>query len=300
MEFSEIIERVAFLADERKQECQSQPEEAASDLEKWLPKPGKKELELEAFLKTLRAGEVYMLATVMYLGRGDFGTAGLLDYYAATSDTFHAPSRAIGQMVEKVPLGDYLRQGVEKLTQAGIDPNSLLTTHADTPLATLEDSTNTELKLGSWYCDTCGELISTIEEGVLLWLSRSEDDRVIGRDLRIVHRIPSSPRGGRKGCYPDEDQEMARDGSTISDQDLTRLTGPDGLVRLLSLIDDRGFSGADVNVIVMRLYVPGYEQARPYFQRALHTGVVEAWAPEGYFYQSQLRDIVANIARLKQ
>jgi hypothetical protein len=108
---------------------------------------------------------------VMYLGRGDIGTAGLLNTYESVSDTFHDPDRAIEQMLEKVPLGRYLQQGLDELTKNGIDANTLLTSHADSPLASLEDGSGIELRIGPWNCDTCHQLIDVPENGALQWLT---------------------------------------------------------------------------------------------------------------------------------
>jgi hypothetical protein len=241
-----------------------------------------------------------MLITIMYLGRDGGGVAGLMDSYQYMSDTFKTPGHAINQMLEKTSLHDYMRKGLDKLQNAGIEINTLLSTHIDSPLALLNNSEGVELSLGPWRCDICGQLISQPDQGTLLWLSRSNNGRRVGRDLRIVHRMIASPLGRPSGCYPNERQELATDGSTISDVPIDRMQGPDGLVRLLSMIEDGEIPSKQVTRMIMRLFVPGYEQAKPYFQKAIDTGVVECSLPDDYFIQSQLRKIVSNIPRLDE
>ena len=112
--------------------------------------------------------------------------------------------------------------------------------------------------------------------------------------------MSASPLGRPDGCYPNERDELAADRSTLSDEHLDRMLGSNGLVRLLAMVEDGVFPATEVNRVIMRLFVPGYEQARRYFRKALNTGVVSQGLPEDYFLQSQLRDIVANISRFEQ
>lgn len=286
MQLSEIITRVIVLA-----------RQIQAEFERSLRV--QRESKLRDFLSHLPAATIYMLTTVMYLGRGDFGTAGLLNSYENMSDTFDKPEFAIDQMLEKVPLPEYLEDGLKRLSEGGVDVNTLLSSYSDTPLASLDDGAAIELSIGPWYCDTCGEIIDGAENGMLQWLTHSDADRRVGRDLRIVHHFPASPRGGTNGCYPDEHHELKVDRSTLSDHHLESVLGPDGLVILLSLIEDGELPAREVNRVIMRLFVPGYERARRYFQKAVSTGVVDVNLPEDYFFQYQLRDIIANIPRLE-
>ena len=70
------------------------------------------------------------------------------------------------------------------------------------------------------------------------------------------------------------------------------MSGPDGLVRLLAEVETGELPMADAHRVVMRLLVPCYEQARPYFDRAVAEGVVETSLPPGYFYVRNLRVIL--------
>src|SRR5262245_52786172 len=125
MTFSTVIERVLELT-RRVDEAQDE-----ASLEKIVSR-------LEAFLQSLTAAEVFMLATIMYLGRDGGGAAGLMDQYQRMSDTFESPARAISQMLGKIGrLHDYWQAGLQTLTAAKIDLDTLLTTHIDSPLALL-------------------------------------------------------------------------------------------------------------------------------------------------------------------
>jgi hypothetical protein len=223
-----------------------------------------------------------------------------MDSYQDMSDTFSTPQRAVRQMLEKSNLHEYLRRGLGKLSRAGIEVDTLLTSHVDTPLALLNSGEEVTLRVGPWYCDKCGQVITQPDMGMVQWLTRVEGDHLLGRDLRIVHHMASSPLGEPNGCYPDEKAECARDDSTLADQHLDRMLGWDGLVMLLALVEEEGFPATQVNRVVMRLFVPGYEQARRYFRKALETGLVGRELPDDYFLEWQLREIVANIPRLER
>ena len=246
-------------------------------------------------MANLSAAEVHMLVTIMYLGRGDFGIAGLFDTWVQMSDTF-TQQRATGQMLEK-PFEKYLAQGISQLVQDNVDLDSLLGSFLESPIASVDDGSAIQLKIGPWSCDECGQLIERAEDGMLQWLVRTVEDRHVGRDLRIVHHLPASPRRP-KGCYADQQRALELDGSVLADGHLDSYLGPDGLVSLLSMIEDAELPASDVNKVIMRLFVPGYEQARRYFDRAVSTGLVSRLRLPGYLYQGELRTIVANIHRL--
>ncbi len=287
MQYSNIVQRVLELA----QQASEARDRAARQLI---------EQDLRVFLKPLKAAEIYMLATLMYLGLEGGSVAGLMDRYQQMSDTFGTPERAIDQMLTKDSLHKHLRKSLAILESAGVEVDALLTTHIDSPLALLNSSDDVELSLGPWRCDQCGQVIAKPEHGLLQWLIRSKDGHGTGRDLRIVHVNHASPLGLPNGCGPDEREEFSRDGAGLSDVPLHWMLEPDGLVRLLSFVEEGEFSANEVNRIIMRLLVPGYETARPYFQKAIDAGIVELELPDDYFYQSQLGDIVANIPKLEK
>ena len=82
--------------------------------------PPPEEMELRDFFATLSEDTIYQLILIMYLGRGDFGTDDLADYYETLNDTFVDPNHAVSQMMDKAPLADYLADGIEELRKHNI------------------------------------------------------------------------------------------------------------------------------------------------------------------------------------
>lgn len=132
--------------------------------------------------------------------------------------------------------------------------------------------------LKNFICDTCGEIIESPDEGVLMWKYEIGSDRP-HRDFKIVHHFRVSPlaeSSPRDGCYYT---------GRFSDTDLSYFTGPEGLIHWMHLLDvgpvlDPEYTGPRVanlrewTEIYRRLYIPHYEEARLYFERA---------AVDGYF-----------------
>ena len=84
------------------------------------------ERRLREFLEAQPPAVVYLLIAIMYLGRGDFEAKDLLDQYGDMSEACGNPKAAARQMVVKLPLPDYLEQGLNKLARAGMDVDKLL------------------------------------------------------------------------------------------------------------------------------------------------------------------------------
>ena len=150
------------------------------------------------------------------------------------------------------------------------------------------------IPLQQWQCDVCGELIQRPEHGYLEWLNYSDGRRY---GFRIVHHAPHSPRRANgKDCY----YTRAERGG---DLDLPRFTGPVGLVKLLSWLDagqefDAAYRGAGVAdlrewvLLVKRLYLPYYEEARQYLPLAKES-VEFGHINEAFFYSPDtLRSII--------
>src|SRR5947207_303100 len=66
------------------------------------PRTTPEERCLGDFLEAQSPSVVYMLTSIMYLGRGDFGVKSLRDQYADVSETFGDPRWAAKQMLEKL------------------------------------------------------------------------------------------------------------------------------------------------------------------------------------------------------
>lgn len=86
------------------------------------------ERALQQFLESQSPETVYMLAAIMYLGRGDFDADGLLDNFAIMEDRFGDMTRAAWQMADKLALPDYLKAGMEKA--ASFDFDAIVSTDA--------------------------------------------------------------------------------------------------------------------------------------------------------------------------
>ena len=85
------------------------------------PSPPPEEAQLTGLLASLPPEVIYKLILTMCLGRGDFDTTALGDEYGAMKTTFPEPKIAAVLMNGKVPLDAYLRDGLDRLEQAGID-----------------------------------------------------------------------------------------------------------------------------------------------------------------------------------
>ena len=152
----------------------------------------------------------------------------------------------------------------------------------------------------AWICDGCGEPIKNVADGWVEWVERNdiETGRLVGRDLRLVHHLPASPRRHNfPGCQFDQKAEDRRDGSHVHDLGLTEFVGPDGLMRALALISEQRLPTPQVLELIKRLHIPGYEHARHHFARAISAGVFEPNTPKGFHWQ---RDIEATLCFVKE
>lgn len=113
------------------------------------------------------------------------------------------------------------------------------------------------------------------------------------RDLSLVHHVPASPRKDSRehGCQFNDQLEFKNDEGTEGCS-LDTYCGADGLMLLLSLLVDEPFSRRDIAEMVMRIHIPGYEQARHYFSGAIAEGVIEPNLPEGFCSQEDIRAVL--------
>jgi hypothetical protein len=133
MKFSEIGQKVIKLAREANQSRAGGRRKPDSPIVTsggdpsmmTLNLPTREERALSAYLEKLPPAAVYLLAALMYLGRGDFGPKQLPDQYREISETFAGPQYAARQVAEKQPLPEYLEAGFRKLAAAGMDVDSL-------------------------------------------------------------------------------------------------------------------------------------------------------------------------------
>jgi len=138
-----------------------------------------------------------------------------------------------------------------------------------------------------WICDVCNTPIVQAADGWVEWIEYEDVGRKRGRDLRLVHHRPASPQP--KGCQADQQANYKKDQGSVSDPDLNSFLGPDGLIRLLSILSDGEIPQGALFDLIQRLHIPGYEQARPYFEEAIARGVIEPNLPAGFYRRTRSR-----------
>jgi hypothetical protein len=134
-----------------------------------------------------------------------------------------------------------------------------------------------------WRCTSCGELITDIELGWVEWLAGADEygtTRLKG--LRLVHNL----------CRYDDRREFRKDQSLVEGLPLARFVGPDGLMLLLSLIAEGEMPRVELVELVKRVHIPGYELTRELFADAIHGGAVAPLIGEGFYLQSEIREVL--------
>ena len=152
--------------------------------------------------------------------------------------------------------------------------------------------------LKQWYCDTCGEVIQKPEHGYVEWKRDPQPGKRHRAAFRIVHHALHSPyRQQGNDCYY---SRSSRGG----DIDLPHFLGADGLVALSAWIDVgeekepdyRGPSVGDLRewtVLLRRLQVPYYEEARQYLPRAIRDSFGEA-NEVAFYMPATLKSIIEH------
>ncbi|MBW2202170.1 MAG: hypothetical protein JRF71_15300 [Deltaproteobacteria bacterium] len=140
----------------------------------------------------------------------------------------------------------------------------------------------------TFVCDTCGQIIEKPEHGWVEWISLV--GKKPGRNFRLVHHKPRSPNSGESGCQFNQAAEFAEDKGIVSDLPLTYFMGSNGLMSLLSMINQNDVPVDEVVEMIKRIHIPGYERARFYFKEAIDNGVFEPNMPENFYWQSDIED----------
>jgi hypothetical protein len=153
-----------------------------------------------------------------------------------------------------------------------------------------------------WHCDSCGELFRSFEDGRVEWLSvgwlcEGEEPASVTCGLRLVHARninanPSVPHG----CEYNPREEFRKSRSLVEGLSLASFSGADGLVLMLSMLAQGEFPTEQLIELAKRLHVPGYEQARGFFSRAVSEQVIVPAIGPGYYLQSEIRDVLQWVA----
>ena len=132
-------------------------------------------------------------------------------------------------------------------------------------------------KFNGWRCDSCDELITSIEGGWVEWLaSEGHRGQEVLRGLRLVHR--GSLRDGRKkGCRYDSLNEFRNGKTIVEGLPLERFVGPDGLMMLFSFLAAGNLPRGEILELAKRVQIPGHDFARGMLQgdllRSCSTGL---------------------------
>jgi len=92
-----------------------------------------------------------------------------------------------------------------------------------------------------------------------------------------------------------DDCRIMKGEGSVFDMPLGALLGPDGLMYLLALIDAGSVATDEVLDMIKRLHIPGYEQARRYFDRAIDKELIRPELWPGYFcYQKEIDTVLSH------
>ena len=142
-----------------------------------------------------------------------------------------------------------------------------------------------------WICDNCGKKIESIEEGWVEWLETKNGAEIFNsyQGIRIVH----SAR-----CNYNQDLVYKKYSAIVGDMDLQSFSGADGLMDLLLFISEENFkNNEELLEVIKRIHIPGYEEARLFFDEAIDEGVFEPNTKPGYYTQRNISAVLDYIER---
>jgi hypothetical protein len=152
---------------------------------------------------------------------------------------------------------------------------------------------NCKREIEQWTCDSCGKLIENAGDGWVEWVAFTGTPVRPVRDLRLVHRF-------KQGCRFNKWEEFEKDGGIVGDWPLKDFLGHDGLMFLLSYIEDEDAPVTQLLEMIKRLHIPFYEKTRRYFEQAVAANVIYApYTRPGYYTQSQIKDVLRYIDSLQ-
>ena len=149
-------------------------------------------------------------------------------------------------------------------------------------------------KFNGWQCDSCGELIASIDAGWVEWLS-SEGDRGVEvlSGLQLVHRGSVLPNGQGKTCRYDCLKEFRNSKTIVEGLALERFVGPDGLMMLFSFLVAGNLPQEEILELAKRVQIPGYELTRGLLRESISSNVVTQFLGHGCYLQSEIREMIA-------
>jgi hypothetical protein len=147
-------------------------------------------------------------------------------------------------------------------------------------------------EFNGWQCDSCGELITSIEGGWVEWLA-SENDRgqEVLMGLRLVHRDSIRPKG-KKGCRYDSLKEFRNGKTIVEGLPLERFVGPDGLMILFSFLAAENLPRDEILELAKRVQIPGYELARGVLRESTFSNGVTQSLGHRCYLQSEIREMI--------
>ncbi len=129
-----------------------------------------------------------------------------------------------------------------------------------------------------WYCDSCGQVIESVDQGRVENLWKCSEGKSKSYGLRIVHY---------------EEKCMYNDDAHLHRVPLSFYTGQDGLMQLLTLISDGVFENNDeILEVIKRIFIEDYEKARFHFEAAISGEYFEPNTKAGFYTESDIQSAI--------
>ncbi len=153
--------------------------------------------------------------------------------------------------------------------------------------------------LEQWICDNCGKIIMKPNQGFVEWL---ESSATKANSFHIVHHAPHSPISNPEdlrmsNCYIHNNKPGRRDLS------LDEFVNGKGIVHITSFIDIGSYheseykgvnfqDGREFAELIRRLYLPYYEEARLYWNKAIGGGFFDGTNEIAIYLPDRLKSLV--------
>ncbi|MFH5804427.1 hypothetical protein [Alienimonas sp. DA493] len=146
-------------------------------------------------------------------------------------------------------------------------------------------------------CDACGVPIERPGQGMLRWLSHAVPTGSPPRRSRltVVHHASYTPSGRHADCYVPPPADCS-----WGDEHLAYVCGAEGVCRLLKMVNCDGLPFLEAAVMIHRLLVPGYEQARRYERQAAAEALLDAAPLDGLLRPQDVREMLLHVDRWEE